>query len=88
MIWQGREGNDAVLPLKPLHADESLSPAKLEKFGKATTKELLDSLKPGEEGALKTRPDGTIIDGHHRIKILRERGVDVDSLPREVIAKE
>ena len=41
----------------------------------------------GQSGSLKTRSDGTIVDGHHRIKILRDRGVDVDSLPREVIAK-
>jgi hypothetical protein len=45
------------------------------------------SLEPGKIGALKTRPDGTVIDGHHRIVILRERGVDVDQLPREVLAK-
>jgi hypothetical protein len=38
-------------------------------------------------GALKARPDGTIIDGHHRIKVLRERGIDVDGLPREMVRK-
>ena len=71
----------ASLPLKPLHADASLSPAKLEKYGKASTQRLIDSLRPGQAGSLKVRPDGTIIDGHHRIKILRGRGVDVDALP-------
>jgi len=75
-------------PLKPLHPDSSLSSAKLEKYRKSSTQALLDSLQPGKQGALKARPDGTIIDGHHRIKILRERGVKVDALPREVIAKE
>jgi hypothetical protein len=29
-----------------------------------------------------------MIDGHHRIKILRDRGVDVDALPREIIVKD
>jgi hypothetical protein len=24
------------------------------------------------------------MDGHHRIHILRERGIDVDALPREI----
>ena len=48
-------------PLKPLHGDSALSPAKLDKYGKATTQELIDSLKPRKEGALKTRPDGTVI---------------------------
>ena len=43
---------------------------------------------PGQEGCLKTRADGTILDGHHRIYVLRSRGMDVDNLPREVIVKE
>jgi len=30
-------------------------------------------------------PDGTMMDGHHRILILRERGVAVDDLPRETL---
>jgi hypothetical protein len=72
-------------PLKPLHPDSSLSPAKLEQYAKASTEDLIDSLRPGKAGSLKTRTDGTMVDGHHRIKILRERGVDVDSLPREII---
>ncbi len=77
-----------MIPLKPLHADNSLSKAKMEQYAKATTAELIDSLKPGQQGGLKTRADGTIIDGHHRIKILRDRGIDVNSLPRQVIPKE
>jgi ParB-like chromosome segregation protein Spo0J len=76
-----------MLPLKPLHPDSSLSPAKLEQYAKATMQELIDSLRPGQAGSLKVRSDGTIVAGHHRIKILRGRGVDVDSLPREVVAK-
>jgi hypothetical protein len=60
----------------------------LEKYGKASTQQLIDSLMPGKEGALKVRSDGTLVDGHHRIKILRDRGVDVDSLPREIVAKD
>jgi ParB-like chromosome segregation protein Spo0J len=75
-------------PLKPLHPESSLSRAKLENYANASTQELIDSLKPGQAGALKARPDGTLVDGHHRIKILRDRGVDVDSLPREIVAKD
>ncbi len=75
-------------PLKPLHADDSLIGSKLEKYGKLSDQELIDSLIPGRQGSLKARADGTIVDGHHRIKILRDRGVDVDSLPREVIPKD
>jgi ParB-like chromosome segregation protein Spo0J len=75
-------------PLKPLHADSSLIGSKLDKYGKLSDKELIDSLSPGQQDSLKARPDGTIVDGHHRIKILRDRGVDVDSLPREIIPKD
>jgi hypothetical protein len=75
-------------PLKPLHSDSSLIQSKLDKYGKLSNQELIDSLKPGQQGALKVRPDGTMVDGHHRIKILRDRGVDVDSLPREIIPKD
>jgi hypothetical protein len=74
-------------PLKPLHRDESLLPLKLATIRSFTTSNIIDSLQPGQTGALKTRPDGTILDGHHRIYVLRERGVVVDDLPREVIAK-
>ena len=75
-------------PLTPLHADESLIPSKLTAYERLTTQQLIDSLKPGQPGSLKTRPDGTMVDGHHRIKVLRDRGVNVDGLPREVIPKD
>lgn len=74
--------------LVPLHADGSLVPSKLAAYQRLTTAELIESLRPGRVGALKTRPDGTMIDGHHRVKVLRDRGIDVDGLPREVIAKD
>ncbi len=73
--------------LKALHADSSLIPTKLTLFAKLSNQELIDSLRPGQHGALKVRPDGTMMDGHHRVKILRDRGVDVDALPREVLPK-
>lgn len=74
-------------PLKSLHPDSSLSSAKLEAYRKIGTSGLIDSLKPGEPGSLKVQPNGTIMDGHHRIYILRERGIDVDELPRDIQSK-
>ena len=71
------------VPLKPLHSDGLLSQPKLTMFRRRSTEELVVSLRPGEPGALKVKPDGTIMDGHHRIYVLRERGVDVDALPME-----
>jgi hypothetical protein len=75
-------------PLKYLHEESALSKTKIDRFSRLTNDELTESLKPGRSGSLKTRPDGTVIDGHHRIAVLKERGLEVDSLPREVIIKE
>jgi hypothetical protein len=73
-------------PLKPLHPNGSLNAGKLAKMSTFPTDELKASLLAGRD-CLKTRPDGTILDGHHRIHILRGRGVDMDSLPRDVVTK-
>ena len=71
-------------PLKFLHAENVLIELKLEYFRRISTENLIESLKPEQKGALKTKLDGTIMDGHHRIKILSERGIDVNNLPREI----
>lgn len=76
------------LPLRSLHPNSSLSIAKLEAYRKIGTSGIIDSLKPGEPGSLKVQPDGTVMDGHRRIRILRERGIDVDALPRDIQTKE
>lgn len=55
---------------------------------KLTTETIKRSLRPRNQHSLKARPDGTILDGHHRLEVLRRRGVDVDALPREVIERE
>jgi hypothetical protein len=75
-------------PLKPPHSANSLDAGKLAKMRKALTEALLASLLPPLKDCLKTRPDGTILDGHHRIWVLRERGVDVDILPRDIIGRD
>jgi hypothetical protein len=59
----------------------------LAELEKLTTEAIRLSLLPGRRDCLKARPDGTIIDGHHRIHILRGRGLDVDALPREIVVK-
>jgi hypothetical protein len=74
-------------PLRPLHADEALNGVKLRQFSAWKTESLLASLTPGRGDCLKTRPDGTMLDGHHRISILRSRGIDVDALPREIVER-
>ena len=80
--------SDSLPPLKPLHADHSLIRTKLEEYSKGSNQVIIDSLAPGQPGSLKVRPDGTMVDGHHRIRILRDREVDVDNLPREIVPKD
>ena len=80
--------DDSTPALTPLHTDESLIKSKLDEYGKLSTQDLIESLKPGQPTPLRVRPDGTMLDGHHRIKILRDRGVNVDSLPREIVPKD
>jgi hypothetical protein len=75
-------------PLKPLHPDGSLNPSKLAKMERSSTEALLESLIPGLRDSLKARPDGTILDGHHRVYILRRRGIHVDALPRDIVIKD
>jgi hypothetical protein len=47
------------------------------------TQEIVESLRSGTDESLKVKPDGRIINGNVRIKILEERGFDVNSLERE-----
>src|SRR5437867_9819471 len=84
-VVRSAETNVNSLPLKLLHDKGSLSRPKIEQYSKLSTENLVDSLEPGRPGSLKVRPDGTVIDGHHRLEVLRDRGVDIDSLPRETI---
>jgi hypothetical protein len=74
-------------PLKPLHSESYLKADKLAKMDKLSTEEICASLLTGEH-CLKTRQDGTILEGHHRVYVLRQRGVDVDKLPREEIQED
>lgn len=75
-------------PLRFLHPESSLSQPKLEQMLRVSTADLTSSLLPGRKDSLKVRPDGTVLDGHHRIYVLKERGEDVDRLPREVLERE
>jgi hypothetical protein len=74
-------------PLRSLHPDASLNAVKLPELDRLATGDLVRSLAPGQTNDLKARPDGTLLEGHHRIYILRGRAVDVDRLPREIITR-
>jgi ParB-like chromosome segregation protein Spo0J len=74
--------------LRFLHSDNTLNPGKLATFRRVSTEELKSSLAQGQPGSLKVREDGTVLDGHHRLRVLAERGEDIDRFPREIIEKE
>ena len=79
---------DRLTPLKFLHLQKTLNQGKLDRFRIVPTEELKESLRPDQEHSLKVRPDGTILDGHHRVQVLIERGENVNGLPREIIEKD
>ena len=74
--------------LQFLHSESAMIPLKLEAFRRLSSDALKSSLHPGQPGSLKTRMDGTVLDGHHRLCILLERGEDIHQLPREIMGKE
>jgi hypothetical protein len=70
-------------PLKSLH--NTLIAMKVATFERLPSAAIRASLAPGSPHCLKCRPDGTILDGHHRVHVLRTRGEDIDALSREII---
>ena len=74
--------------LQFLHTDDAMSPVKLESFRRLSTDTIKSSLHPSQPSSLKVRPDGTVLDGHHRLSILLERGEDIHQLPREIMERE
>nr|BAI63267.1 hypothetical protein [Streptomyces sp. SNA15896] len=84
--WQdplGLEGCGDNPPLQSLHPDSSLDKSSLDFWHKQDTEDIVFSLRPGAHEPLIVKPDGTIMNGNTRIAVLRSRGYDVDSLPRE-----
>jgi hypothetical protein len=71
-------------PLQYMHSEQTIkSPASdYSSWVKEPTQKIIDSLKPGSPEPLSVGPDGKIWDGNTRTKILEERGVDVNRLPR------
>ncbi|MGA9996682.1 MAG: hypothetical protein WBP93_14790 [Pyrinomonadaceae bacterium] len=76
-------------PLQRIHADETLekgvSRFSLQYWRQRSTEEIVESLRSGRIEALKVKPDGRILNGNIRIKILEERGFEVNKLEREIV---
>ena len=77
------------LSLKRIHSAATITSG-LNRFSydfrqQQSTDDIVQSLRPGADEALRSKPDGRLINGNTRIKVLEERGFDVNALPREVI---
>jgi hypothetical protein len=53
----------------------------LESVRRMPTDDIVKSLAPGAPEPLTVKPDGRIFDGNTRVKVLLERGYDINSLP-------
>lgn len=75
--------------LRRIHSDETLSSGSskfdLESQRTRSTEDIINSLRPDAQEPLKVKTDGRVFDGNTRIKVLEERGVEIDSLPRTII---
>jgi hypothetical protein len=80
-------------PLKRLHSDETLNRGfyrmSLEYWRGQPTRTIVDSLRPRQRDAkyqefLKVKTDGAIMQGNTRVKVLEERGYNVNQLPRSL----
>ncbi|MGI8570069.1 MAG: hypothetical protein ACR2KT_13910 [Methylocella sp.] len=88
--WQRyAQASEPPPPIRRLHPDETYemdqkAKGALDYWRQQSTKEIIQRLKPRTDNqeALTVRPDGTVVQGNTRIKVLEERGVDVNSLPR------
>ncbi len=40
--------------------------------------------RDGNKDALRVKPDGRVFDGNTRLKVLEERGIDANGLPRKL----
>ena len=74
-------------PLQRIHPDSvylaGAAKLALDYWRGQPTDEIVRSLRPGSPEALRVKPDGRTMNGNTRIKVLEERGYDVNSLPRE-----
>ncbi len=88
----GRDAAGAFVPLSRLHGDATITQGNASGYdywSKKSTEEIIESLKPGSKfGELTVKPNGTIMNGNTRTKVLEERGVDVNTLERTVLEPE
>ena len=82
---------ESLPPLRLLHSEQTFATRRyllsLEYWRGQTTESIVRSLlpksaDPGYQEFLKVRDDGLIFQGNTRVKVLQERGYNLDLLPR------
>lgn len=69
--------------LRLIHSEGTLRQSSLEYWRAKSTPEIVESLRPGTDEPLIVREmDGAVMNGNHRIRVLQERGYDVNTLER------
>lgn len=85
----GGSGPNKQPPLKRIHPDSTYNQGSakydLERVRRMDTNKIIESLAPGAKEPLLVKPDGRVFDGNTRIKVLEERGYDVNRLPRTIV---
>ena len=75
-------------PMKRIHKRETHTTGEAaysyRHWSKQSTEDIVRFLGPDQGSPFVVKPDGRIYDGNTRILVLRERGFDIDSLPRIV----
>lgn len=76
--------------LRRLHSDQTLTQSTLDYLRGLNSDEIVQMLAEDGPERLRIRPDGTVLQGNHRVKVLEERNYDMASLYAiaEVIEKE
>ncbi len=75
-------------PLPLIHLPDSLRPSSLEHWAGKTTDEIVASLAPDAAAPLLVTATGTVMDGNTRVHLLKERGYDVEGMPRKLYEPE
>jgi len=65
--------------------DSGSAKISLESIRLMSTDDIVRSLAPGSPEPLTVKPDGRVFDGNTRVKVLEERGYDIELLPRTTI---
>jgi len=77
------------LPLRRIHSDQTITSGSnrysFEYWQKQRTDVIVKSLQPGSREALRVKADGRIFNGNTRLKVLEERGFNINTLPVEII---